>query len=632
MHRLINALAMALPLGTVVWAADLFREIGMLVYPEQFLAGMLGIGTALVFLTISAGGKRRREGSVPWYDLLLAGVSFGLCAYMAWKYPTLSINANLPADGLIVALVMMTIFMEGARRTSGWGLVLTGVGFIALSLAAHVLPESIRGREIPFDRLMYYLVWDPSALFGSSMQIIAITVVSFVFFGQALFLSGAGAFFTDIAMALMGRFRGGPAKIAIVGSSLFGMISGSAIANVVTVGVVSIPLMKQGGYRPQSAAAIESVGSTGGQLMPPVMGVVAFVMAEYLQVPYAAVAMAAILPAALYYVSLFVQADLEAAKFGLARLPEDQIPSKLAVIKNGWYIPAPFVVLIGGIFFFRWQLEESALISMVIVLLMGLFVGYKGHKLKLSGIAEVLRTTGLSVLDLIMVAPIAGIIIGGLNVSGLGFGFALSLVALAGGSVILLLLLSAVANVVLGLGLPTLACYILLAVLVCPALIHMGIDPMAAHLFTLYYGMLSAITPPVAGAVFAASSIAGSDFMKTGWAAMRFGWCAFLIPFLFTFSGSLLLRGDPTVIVIDFVTAVAGIWFVCAAMVGFALRPISPATRVIYGIAGLALLCPLGMFEAARWVTIAGAVVGAALLFMEFTARRRAVGIVEART
>jgi TRAP transporter 4TM/12TM fusion protein len=294
------------------------------------------------------------------------------------------------------------------RRTSGIAITIVAVGFFCLALVGHLLPGALTGREVQLARLNYFLLWDSSAVFGTPMQIITTVVVAFVFFGNALFKTGGSAFFTDISMALMGRYRGGPAKIAIMASSLFGTISGSVVANVVTTGVVTIPLMKRAGFRPQLAGAVEAVASTGGQLMPPVMGIAAFLMAEFLQVPYTQVALAALLPALLFYFSLFLQADLEAAREGLHGVDDKLIPKASAVLKAGWHFPIPFVVLIAALFWLNYEPESAALLAAAAVIAASVIFGFDGRRLGPRDLFEILRDTGLTVIDLFMIGAAAG--------------------------------------------------------------------------------------------------------------------------------------------------------------------------------------------------------------------------------
>jgi TRAP transporter 4TM/12TM fusion protein len=624
MTRLVNVLAVALTCAAVAVAADLFRKFGLSLYSEQYLAGLLGLAMPLIFLHVPAdGGKRGRAGPLPWYDALAALISFAGCVYILLRFPALSelVNAR-PWDGLIVAGGMIVLILEGLRRTTGTGLLYTTVFFFVLALVAGHLPGEFAAKSIPFDRLTYYSVWDSTAILGVTLKIVATVVVVFVLFGNVLLKSGGAGFFTDVSIALMGRYRGGPAKIAILGSSLFGTVSGNVVSNIITVGVVTIPLMIRVGFRPHLAAAIEANASTGGQIMPPVMGIAAFVMAEFLRVPYAEVALAATIPAILFYIALFIQVDLEAARSHIRPMEPEQIPRLKAVLKAGWHFPIPFVALIYALFWGGEEAEGAGLIAIAVALVLALVFPFQGKRIGIRDLYEMLRDTGTSVIDLFMIGAAAGIMIGALNYSGAGFTLSLVLIHLAGGSLIGLLVLAAVANIILGAGLPTVGCYILLATLVAPSLIQMGIEPMAAHMFILYYGCLSVISPPVAVAAFVAANLAGADPNKTGWMAMAFGWTIFVIPFLFVFSGTLLLKGDPVLIVIDVVTAIAGVWLISAAVMAYSVRPLGIVDRLVYGAIGIGLLLPVGAFAAARWLNLAGAVAGILLLLRERTRRR----------
>ena len=626
MQSVVSVLAVMLTAGAIALSADLFRMAGLSLYTEQYLAALIAIATPLVFLHVSASGERGRKGAVPWYDLIAAAVAFAAAAYLAVRFARLSeLVSRQPWDGLVAACALIAVFLEGLRRTSGMALFLTTLAFIALALFGASLPGEFAARSIPPARLAYYLVWDSSAILGIAMKIIATVVVVYVFFGQVLFKAGGAQFFTGAAMALMGRYRGGPAKIAIVGSSLFGSISGNIVSNVMTVGTVTIPLMKRAGFRPHLAAAIEACASTGGQITPPVMGIAAFIMAEFLQVPFYEVALAAVIPAALFYVALFIQVDLEAARSNILPMPHEEIPQLSRVLKDGWYFLIPLAALVYALFGLNYEPEMAGLLATAIVLGLGILIPYQGKRIGLRDVYAMMREAGLSVLDLFMLGASAGIMIGALNYSGVGFTLTLVLILLAGGSLIALLLLSAIANIILGLGLPTVGVYIVLATLVAPALVKMGIAPMAAHMFIMYYGCLSMISPPVAIAAFVAANLAGADPNRTGWTAMAFGWTLFVIPFLFVFSGTLLLKGDPLSIALDLVLAVAGVWFISAAMMGYAVRPLGPAARVSFAVTGLCLLMPASAFGAGRWINATGIGLAVALFFWEKAARRRAV-------
>jgi TRAP transporter 4TM/12TM fusion protein len=625
MSRIVTALAVTLTIAVIAVSADAFRMLGLSLYTEQYLAALTAIAMPLLFLQIPATGGRTRTAPVPWYDWIAALASCACAAYVAVRFPTLSeMVSSRPADGLVVAGVLILLILEGLRRTTGTALLLTTLFFFALALFAGSLPGEFAAKSIPLDRLVYYSVWDSTATFGIPLKIVTTVVVVFVLFGHVLFKSGGATFFTDISMALMGRYRGGPAKIAVVGSSLFGTISGNVVSNVLTVGVVTIPLMKRVGYRPHLAAAVEACASTGGQLMPPVMGVAAFVMAEFLQVPYSEVALAALIPAILFYCALFIQVDLEAARSNIQPMDPAQIPRLRTVLKEGWYFPIPFAVLIYCLFWLGQEAEMAGLWAIASALVLAVLIPFKGHRITFGEFVDMLRETGLSVLDLFMLGAASGIMIGALNYSGAGFTLSLVLIKLAAGSLFALLVLSAIANIILGAGLPTVACYIVLATLVAPTLVQMGIDPMAAHMFILYYGCLSMISPPVAIASFVAANLAEADQHKTGWMSMAFGWTIFVVPFLFVYSGTLLMKGDPWMIAVDFVTAVAGVWFVAAAVMGYSVRHLGAIERPIHLAAGLALMLPVGALAYGRWINIAGAAAGVAIIAVERT-RRRAV-------
>jgi TRAP transporter 4TM/12TM fusion protein len=618
LKTIVAVLAPALTLCVLALAADLFRRAGVSLYTEQYIALLLAIAMPVLYLHVPAGKGRARSGPAPWYDVLAAIVSCACACYVAFRYPGLSDQVGArPWDGLIVAGILLVLFTEGLRRTSGNTITIVAVAFFLLALVGSHLPGTLAAKSIPLGRLTYYAMWDSSASLGLPMKIITSVVVIFVFFGQVLFKSGGSAFFTDIAMALMGRYRGGPAKIAIMGSSLFGTISGSTVANVLTVGVVTIPMMRRAGFRPFLAAAVEATASTGGQLMPPVMGIAAFIMAEFLQVPYATVALAATIPAILFYVALFIQVDLEAARTGIQPLQEKEIPKTREVLKAGWYFPIPFAVLVYTLFWLGQEAETAGLWATLSALALAILFPVKDKRIGWSDLYAMLRDTGLTVLDLFMIGAAAGVIIGTLNYSGLGFTLTLVLLKLAGGNLFALLVIAGIASIILGMGMPTVGVYILLATLVAPALIQMKIDPMAAHMFIMYYGCLSMITPPVAIGAFAAANLAGADPMRTGFAAMRFGWPVFVIPFLFVFSGTLLMQGTAWMITLDFVLAVIGVWLISSATMGYSIRHLGVAARLYYGVAGFFLLLPIGAMEHARWLNLAGALMALALLLWE---------------
>ena len=601
-------------IGVVVgWVLDLFRKVGVSLYTEQMLLGVLGLAIAVCFLVT------RRY----FWDPLAALAGLGLCLFLAYRYPQLSTElTSRPLDGILMSAALALLVLEGTRRMAGFSLVGFTLGGVVYAMVGHHLPGVFAARPVDFTRLLVYLGLDTNALLGTSLQIAIIVVVPFILLGQVLGRCGGSEFFTDLARAWMGRYRGGSAKVAVVGSALFGMISGSAVANVSAVGVVTIPLMKRSGYPAQIAAAIEAVGSTGGQLMPPIMGAAAFLMAEVLQVPYVEVMIAAIIPAFLYYLALFFQVDAEAAKRGIRGEPAERLPQLLAVLRAGWYFPLPFAALVYTLVAWNWPAEYCALAATAILIVLSLVFGYKGERVPFGDIVKAVVSTGSAVVDLILICAVAGMFIGILNITGLAFGLTLQLLTVTGQSLPAMLALTAVMAIVLGLGLPTVGVYIIMATLIAPALVKVGVTPMAAHMFLLYFGIMSMVTPPVALSAFAAANIAGADVDKTGWTATRIGWAAYIVPFLFVLSPSLLMNGAPLTIGWAVLTAAIGIWLGTIGVVGFFYAPVAALWRVLFIAAGVLTLIPADMFPGAVFTDVVGLALGAILVARELRLRR----------
>jgi TRAP transporter 4TM/12TM fusion protein len=594
-------------------------------FAEQFAATTFGIGLALTFLRfrfesqpIAEAGQVGEVAPVPWYDWVLAAIALVICAYVTVHFPRLTaISGSINAETMVLSISITLLTIEATRRTIGWSLVIILLVLAGYVLIGHLVPGQLQTRKVEMGELLAYLNLDNNGLLGIVLQITVIVIIPFVLMGQLLMRSGGSGFFNDIAIALMGRYRGGPAKMAVVGSSLFGMISGVAAANTVAVGIVTIPLMKRSGMPAKLAAAVEACASNGGQLMPPVMGAVAFVMADFLQVPYKEVAIAAILPSVLYYTALFIQADLEAARYGFGKIEESKIPRVMKVLAGGWMFLVPFAVLVYTMFWLNLEPEYCAMAASAVIIGLGFALGYQGHRMKLRDLWDAVVHTAGGLCEILVISAAAGFIMGLFQVSGLAFAFAAYLVDLGGQSLIALLVLAAVVSIILGMGLPTIGVYVMLAILVAPALVKVGLPPLAAHLFILYFGMMSLITPPVAPAAYVAAAIAGSPSMATGWMAMRFGWSSYIVPFLFVYSPAFLMKSSVVNIVLATLSATAGIWFICAAMVGYFTRVLPLAIRIPFVAAGVLLLMP---FEAAAinaWLNIAGLALGAALVVYE---------------
>src|SRR5687768_7257600 len=374
----LQALLIACVVG---WVLDLYRRAGLNLYTEQMLLTVLGLAIGICF-----GVTSKKH---PTLNLAVGLAGLALCLYLAVRYPQLSTElTSRPLDGILTSAALALLVLEGTRRMAGFSLVGFTLAGVVYAMVGHYLPGVFAARPVDFTRLLVYLGLDTNALLGTSLQIAIIVVVPFILLGQVLGRCGGSEFFTDLARAWMGRYRGGSAKVAVVGSALFGMISGSAVANVSAVGVVTIPLMKRSGFPAQIAAAIEAVGSTGGQLMPPVMGAAAFLMAEVLQVPYVEVMIAAIIPAFLYYLALFFQVDVEAAKRGIRGEPADRLPQLIAVLRSGWYFPIPFVALVYTLVAWNWPAEYSALAATAILIGLAMVFGYKGERVPLRDVAK----------------------------------------------------------------------------------------------------------------------------------------------------------------------------------------------------------------------------------------------------
>jgi TRAP transporter 4TM/12TM fusion protein len=538
---------------------------------------------------------------------------------------------NSPLDVVVCSTLLFVLVVEGLRRASGWALVIVVLAFFAYALAGHKVGGALQTREVTLSGLLVYLGLDSSGLFGLVLLIGVTVVIPFVFFGQLLASSGGANFFNDISIGLMGRFRGGAAKISILASSLFGSINGIVVSNILATGVVTIPMMKRSGFKPEQAAAVEATASNGGQMMPPVMGAVAFLMADFLQISYAEVAIAALVPSLLYYIALFIQADLEAAKGKVLRVPAKDIPKMLQVLAKGWLFMLPFVVLVYALFWENREPENAAIFASLAVMLIGSAFGYGADRLSLRELWQCVVRTGVSSADIIMISAAAGFIMGILQITGLGFALTLYLVELGQGNVFLLLFISGVLCIVLGMGMPTLGVYVLLAVLFVPAFVEVGVSPIAAHMFILYLGMMSFVTPPVAIAAFFAANLAGADPMRTGWISMRFSWTAYIVPFIFVFSPSLLLQSTSWMETTYSITmAIIGVWFVSAGMVGYGLRLMSTWLRTASVTSGALLLLPLGMAGWVVYANVLGAVLAVLVTAVGLADRRKDIARVSA--
>ena len=638
--RILNAIMTALKAAIVAiviaWILNIPGRLQIPLFTEQMLVAVLGMSLALTFLLFPLGARTgeeaivtkvlgAKETPVGVIDQILAALSLLSCFYVAIRYPELIIElTGRPWHGVLVATVIVLLVFEASRRVTGLALVLIVLALCAHALLGWMLPGEFASRPVALSRLMVYLGIDTNALLGNTLQIAIVVVIPFIIMGQVLTRCGGSDFFAELAAALMGRFRGGSGKIAVAGSYLFGMVSGSAVANVASVGTITIPLMTRSGFPPRIAAGIEAVGSTGGQIAPPVMGAAAFLMAEYLQVPYADVMIAAFIPAFLYYAALFMQVDLESAKLGILGAPRESLPSALTVLRQGWHFVIPFAILISGLVWLNMEAEYAALLATAALMVLGVIVPYKGRRRSPAEMIAALVSAGGAIVDIIAITAIAGILIGALNLTGVAFALTQQLLTISGGNLALLLAVTAFTAFLLGLPLPTVGVYVILATLAAPALVQSGVSPMQAHMFVMFNGMLGMVTPPVALAAFAAATIARSDQWQTGWTAMRISWSAYFIPFLFAYSPFLIMRGDPLAIVLTLAVVLLGLFIGTIAVVGYFQARVPVAYRVAYGVIAVMLLVQPAMHPWAIWINAAGVIAACAGITREVMRGRAA--------
>lgn len=592
--RIIPAiLAILVPAGSIAWIASVPQRLGVLIYPEQIAALMLGAALAVVFFRACKAGR----GPLNIVDAALGIAAFGLGLFVFVRFPVLSEGSfRHPTEALILGIVTTGLVMEGLRRVIGWALIIIFAVMLLYALFGDWVPGALTGRPQPVADVLRFLGTDSTATWGQALQIAAFVVVVFVLFGGLLLAVGGGDFFTQLSLRVAGNGPGNTAKVAVTASALFGSISGSAVSNVMSTGVMTIPMMKKAGFRPQQAGAIEAVASTGGQLMPPIMGAAAFLMAELLQVPYRDIVVAALLPAILYYLSVFVQIHFIAHRDRIPSMTDFDRTALGAVLTQGWLPMVAIGVLLVSIFSFNIRAELAAIWAIVTMVVLGLatsFFGPDERRLSPRKLLDAVVKTGQSTCDILLITAAAGMIIGLLTTTGLGFALSLYLLDFGGESLFALLVVTACVGVVLGMGLPTTGVYLLMASLAAPALTQLGIAPMQAHMFVFYYGMLSMITPPIAMASFAAASIANAPQLKTSIEGFRFGWIAYLLPFLFIYKPGLLMVGGAADIAYVFVSSAAALVLVTGGLVGHALRPLGPVTRIGWTILGLAMIAPI---------------------------------------
>ncbi len=551
----------------------------------------LGFALVLTFLVIKPNKKSGNH--ISWYDYLLVILSFLSVGYIVVNAGSIAQRMvyvePLSIVDLIVGGLATLLLIEATRRTIGMALTIIIVVFVIYAFTGNYFPEPFYHKGFSYAWVTEHLFYTTNGVFGIPLGVSATFIFMFILFGKFLERSGAGQFFIDISVATMGKYRGGPAKTAIVASSILGTISGSAVANTVTTGSFTIPLMKKIGYRKEFAGAVESVSSSGGQIVPPIMGASAFIIASYLGVPYGDVAVAAIIPALLFYLCLMFQVDFRAMRRGLKGVPPSELPNAKDVLKKGFLFLAPLLLII-FLLFIGYSPMKAGLYAIALVTIIAALK--KATRMGFRNIINVLDVGARAAVETAIACGAAGIIIGIISLTGIGLKFSSIIISLSGGHLILALFFTMVSSIILGMGLPTVAAYIVQVALTVPALVELGVMPLAAHMFIFYFAIVSAITPPVALAAFAGAGIAGSDPMRTGVIALRLGIGAFIVPYIFVYGPSLLLQGNIPDIIITVLTAVIGIYGIASGAEGWLKSEMKWWERLIILASSLILIIP----------------------------------------
>ncbi len=541
-----------LPLIGLGFVFSVPNRLGWPVVMEQYLGVMLGLAVCAVLLRHPIGARAR------WYDIALALLAFACWLHMSLSYEAWIIDPiNRTPDRWGAAALAIGLLLRATWKRCGVSIAVLFGLFILYGLFGHLIPGPLQAFEQPPKKLAIYLFADSNGIPGSVLRVICTVVLVFVIFGQLLESSGATKVLTDLAISLLGGRRGGPAKVAILASAAFGSINGTTVGNIISTGVVTIPLMKRNGFKPEQAGAIEAVASNGGQLAPPIMGTTAFLIADFLQIDYIDVVIAASIPAALYFAGIYLQVDAIALRRGLHGIKRSERPALRPVLAAGWIYLLPLVLLVYLMIGKGYQPTTAGIYASAALLVLTLI---RFRRLPTPAKAlEALSGSGDSLLTLIIIGGGAGIAVGVLTLSGLGFQLAAALAALTEhGGLFITLVVTAIVCIILGMGMPTSAVYIVLSIILAPSIIEIGVAPLAAHLFLFYFGLLSMVTPPVAVASYVAASMAGASMWNTSVAALKLSAVGFFVPFLWVYNPALIGIGDWTEIALAVVSATAG--------------------------------------------------------------------------
>lgn len=594
----------------IAWIVDLARFFGLSLIAAEWIGPLLGVAIAAAFLKHPYG----KQATV--FELLL-----GIAGIFCWVWMSINYNdwiidiSGYTPEKYVPAIGALVLLIEALRKSAGLPITILVCVLILYGFFGYLLPVPLQAEQISPESFVMYLYADTNGVPGLVMQVVGTLVLAFVVFGRLMDFSGAIHFFTDLALGFMGHKRGGPAKVAVVASSIFGSINGTAIGNVMSTGIVTIPLMKRSGFKAHAAGAIEAVASNGGQLAPPVMGATAFLIAEFLQVSYSAVVLAALVPALLYYVCLFLQVDAMAVREGLQGIPKAELPRARTTLVQGWLFLVPLAVLIYLLFGLGFDPAYAAMAAVAVLLVLAIVRNRR--LLTLRELLDIVVGAGESMLPLLAIAGGAGIVIGVMNSTGLGFSLSILLNEIGtNAGMLAMLALTALISIVLGMGMPTTAIYVVLSVVLAPALIQMGISDMAAHLFIFYFGLLSFLTPPVAIASFVAAGLAGSNMWTTSWEGMKLATVAYLLPFLWCYNEALLLDGTAIEIMFAIATAFVGALLIARGMQtprsgGGSLVVILMAIAAAIGVGGASV-----WFGSASYFNAIAVVAGVVFLFL----------------
>jgi TRAP transporter 4TM/12TM fusion protein len=566
----------------------------------------LSFGMCLIFLLYPTRHSWSREKLHP-FDVLLSIVGAAVPMYVVVTYQELVMRAGTVTTlDYVVGLIGVLMVMEGCRRVVGKPMVIVATLFVIYAFAGPYLPNAIAHRGVSPADLVAHLYFTTEGVFGIPLGVSSTFIFLFILFGAYLESTGLGRFFIDIANAIAGWASGGPAKVTVLASGMMGTVSGSSVANVVGVGSFTIPMMKKLGYNKEFAGGVEAAGSTGGQIMPPVMGAAAFLMAEFMGVPYLDVVKAAVIPALLYYTGIWIAVHLEAKRKGLKGIPRHELPSLKSVFIERGHLALPLIVII-------WLLVEGqtptkAALWAIIIAIAASFLR-KNTRMKPIQIIEGLENGAKGVLGVLVACATAGIIIGVVTKTGVGLKLAGGLIDLAGGMLLPAMFFTMITSLILGMGVPTTANYVITSTIAAPALIKMGVPIMGAHMFVFYFGIIADITPPVALAAYAASGISGGNPMKTGVIASKLAVAAFVVPYIFVYAPVLLMiKATPVEIFIAGLSSVIGMWGLGVAMIGHWYTSVPMPVRLVSFAAGLLLIDP----------AISTSIVGAGLLVAIF--------------